>query len=89
MAGLWKDVLQRPVNRSQIFTTPVKLLVIAILSFTCRLMDTIGVEASVTDFGLDSADKPLIFQNATDQPPPEADVREEGEENVILSSVQS
>ena len=69
VAGVWKDVFQRPVKRSQISTTPFELLVIIIPSLVCKLTDIIGTVANVMDFGLVGvglAGKPPIFQNLTD-----------------------
>ena len=42
IAGIWKDALQRPVEISQVFTTPFLSLEIAIPALACRLTDMIG-----------------------------------------------
>ena len=46
VAGVWKDVLQRPVEISQLLTTPAESHERAIPSFVCSLTDVIGAEAS-------------------------------------------
>ena len=38
IAGVEKDALQRPVERSQVLTTPASSTKIATLSFACKLM---------------------------------------------------
>ena len=84
MAGVWKDALQWPVERSQVLTTPSESLEIAMPSFACRVMDLIGDKVGGVDSGslaTGSVDKAPICQNLTDLSP-DAEMREEEEENV-------
>ena len=69
LAGVWKDVLQRPVEVSQILTTPSKSYVVVVPSFVCRVMELIS--AAVRDMDpktiiAGSVDGVLICQNLTD-----------------------
>ena len=66
LAGVWKDALQRPVEISQVLTTPFESLEIARPSFACRVTDIIGAEARDVDFELVTTGlvgKALICQN--------------------------
>jgi hypothetical protein len=67
--GVWKDALQWPVEISQILTTPLESLEIAMPSFACRVMDLIGAEARGVDSRSVTAGSPnrsAICQNLTD-----------------------
>ena len=48
-AGIAKDFFKSPVEVSHILATPAELRVIAMPSLACRLMDSIGSEASCLD----------------------------------------
>jgi len=65
LAGVWNDVLQEPVERSQVFTTPSESLEMADPSFARSEMDLIG--AGTSSVGSESAAtgfvKALICQN--------------------------
>ena len=83
MAGVWKDALQWPVERSQVLTTPSESLEIAMPSLACRVMDFIGAEVGGVDLGLLATrfvDGAPICQNLIDWSS-DAEMREE-EENV-------
>ena len=69
MAEVWKDVLQRPVEVSQILTTPSKSHVVVVPSFVCRVMELISAEVRDMDpktIIAGSVDGVLICQNLTD-----------------------
>ena len=68
MAGVWNDVLQKPVERSQIFTTPSESLEIAEPLFACREMDLTGAETGGVDLKpvATGSVKALICQNLTE-----------------------
>ena len=83
MAGVWNNALQRPVERSQILTTPSESVEMAIPSLAWRVMDLIG-EVEGIEFGSATSgdvDEVPICQNFTDLSWP-AEIREVGEENV-------
>ena len=93
LTAVWKDAVQRPVERSHVRTTPAASLEIAISSLVCRLMDVIGIWGSGVEFGSEgigagsgsttavSIDKVPICQNLTVLSI-DAEMRDEGEENV-------
>ena len=82
-AGMRKDAFQRPVETSQPFTTPTESTEITRPSFVCRLMNSIGTEASDVDSEpvvTVSTDGTLSCQSLID--PSDDDVISE-EENVM------
>ena len=82
MAGVWNGALQRPVERSQVFTTPSESVEMAIPSLAWRVMDLIG-EVWDVDFGSVASrdvDEVPICQNFTDLSA-DAEMRVVGEEN--------
>ena len=83
LAGVWEDVLQRPVEISQVFTIPSESLVIVIPSSACRVMDLIGAEVDGSGSGLITAGSisgAPICQNLIDLSL-DAEMRVVGEEN--------
>ena len=89
MAGIWNDVLQRPVKISQLFTTPFESVEMAMPSFACRLIDLIGAEAGGMEIRLvvaGSVDEEPICQNLTDLSL-DAETREEENEMDLTSSL--
>ena len=68
-AGVWKDALERPVERPHVLTTPSELIGIAIPSLAYRPMDKIGAEMREVGSGLVAtwpSNEALICQNLTD-----------------------
>ena len=80
LAGVWKDVLHRPVEISQVFTTPSMSLDMETPPSACRLADQI--EGGVLGLAMtEPVDGVPICQNLTDLSN-DTEMREEGEENV-------
>ena len=89
LAGVWKDSLQRPVEMSQIFTTPSESLEMAIPSVDCRLTDLIEAEASGVDSesaATGSVGKAPVCQNLIDLSWDE-EIREEENTREVMRSV--